>query len=120
MTGCQGCTNCACKANSAKMESVWVDLAPEAIHYPALSKDIEVDVCIVGAGITGLTAAYLLRQAGKTVAVISKGEVGMGVTGYTSAHLTAFLDIRYTALRQRFGLEATRKMAQDSQQAIAF
>ena len=63
----------------------------------------EVDVVIVGAGITGLTAAYLLKQSGKRVAVFDRQQFGAGETGNTSAHLTYVTDSRITDLQKRFG-----------------
>jgi glycine/D-amino acid oxidase-like deaminating enzyme/nitrite reductase/ring-hydroxylating ferredoxin subunit len=63
----------------------------------------EVDVVIVGAGITGLTAAYLLKRAGKRVAVFDRERIGAGESGNTSAHLTYVTDSRITDLQQRFG-----------------
>ena len=50
-------------------KSYWLDSAPMN-RFGSLERDLTVDVAIVGAGITGLTAAYLLKRAGKTVAVI--------------------------------------------------
>ena len=60
--------------------------------FPALKADLTVDVAIVGAGITGLTAATLLKKAGLSVAVIEAKRVAEGVSGYTTAHITEALD----------------------------
>ena len=48
----------------------------------------EVDVVVIGGGITGLTTAYLLTRSGKRVAVFDRERIGSGETGNTSAHLT--------------------------------
>ena len=58
-----------------RLESYWTDSEPIP-GYPALNRDIEVDVAVVGAGITGLTAAYLLKQAGRRVAVLDRDRIG--------------------------------------------
>jgi glycine/D-amino acid oxidase-like deaminating enzyme/nitrite reductase/ring-hydroxylating ferredoxin subunit len=68
----------------------------------------EVGVVIVGAGITGLTAAYLLKQSGKRVAVFERERIGSGETGNTSAHLTCVTDERITTLAERFGEDGAR------------
>ncbi|MEO6529087.1 MAG: FAD-binding oxidoreductase, partial [Gemmatimonadaceae bacterium] len=63
---------------------------------------------VVGAGITGLTAAYLLARSGKRVAIAERERIGSGETGNTSAHLTQITDLRITELARRFGREAAR------------
>ena len=67
---------------TAVHSSVWQP-APSA-SYPTLQGDLKVDVAIVGAGITGLTAALLLKRAGLRVAVVEQGAIGAGTTGYTT------------------------------------
>jgi len=65
-------------------------LAPS--RFPPLARDLTVDVAIIGAGITGLTAAWQLRKAGLKVAVLDLHGVARGATGHTSGHLTALPD----------------------------
>ncbi|MHC2991006.1 hypothetical protein OB13_05190 [Pontibacter sp. HJ8] len=57
--------------------------------YPQLQGDIEVDVAIVGAGITGISTAYLLAREGKRVAVLESFQVGSGTTGSSTGNLYA-------------------------------
>ncbi|HEV8214605.1 MAG TPA: FAD-binding oxidoreductase, partial [Gemmatimonadaceae bacterium] len=63
----------------------------------------EVDVVVIGAGITGLTTAYLLKKSGKRVGVFDRERIGSGESGNTSAHLTCVTDERITALAKQFG-----------------
>jgi glycine/D-amino acid oxidase-like deaminating enzyme/nitrite reductase/ring-hydroxylating ferredoxin subunit len=70
---------------------------------PRLSKDLHVDVCVVGGGITGVTAAYLLRKAGRSVALLERGRCCSVDTGHTTAHLTQSTDARLNKLVSRFG-----------------
>ena len=72
-------------------------------QFEKLDSDDEVDVVVVGAGITGLTTAYLLAKHGKRVAVVERHRCASGDTGYTSAHLTMVTDTRLTDLVKRFG-----------------
>ena len=58
-------------------------------RLPRLAEDIEADVAIVGAGITGITTAYLLAKAGKDVVVVDAGRILNGTTGFTTAKVTA-------------------------------
>ncbi|MDP9152315.1 MAG: FAD-binding oxidoreductase, partial [Myxococcota bacterium] len=98
-------------------EAYWIATCP-ARHYPPLDGDREVDVAIVGGGITGITAALLLQRAGKHVAVLEAKRIAAGVTGHTTAHLTEALDARYATLVRDFGAEGARLAAQASRAAI--
>lgn len=72
-------------------------------EFPAVTRGEHVDVVVVGGGITGLTAAYLLTSAGKRVAVLERDRCAQVDTGHTSAHLTMVTDTRLTPLAERFG-----------------
>ena len=72
-------------------------------QYPTLSEDTRADVVVVGGGITGLTAAYLLLSAGKSVVLLERNRCALGDTGYTSAHLTMVTDVRLSELVKRLG-----------------
>jgi glycine/D-amino acid oxidase-like deaminating enzyme/nitrite reductase/ring-hydroxylating ferredoxin subunit len=98
-------------------ESLWLRTSADP-GFPPLSGDVTVDVCVVGAGIAGITAAHLLQRAGKRVAVLDQGKVGNGVTGFTTAHLTEALDTRYFELRRTFGDEGARLAAHSQRAAI--
>lgn len=85
-----------------KSESYWLAQSGKP-SFPALSSNLTVDVLVVGGGITGVTAALLLRQAGKSVALVEKYSLGRGETGHTTAHLTYMTDTRLTDLVSTFG-----------------
>lgn len=72
-------------------------------RFSELADDAEVDVVVVGGGITGLTTAYLLAKAGKRVIVLERGRCGATDTGHTSAHLTMVTDARLSGLVETFG-----------------
>jgi glycine/D-amino acid oxidase-like deaminating enzyme/nitrite reductase/ring-hydroxylating ferredoxin subunit len=82
--------------------SYWTDNTP-APRFSALKEDIAVDVLVVGAGITGITAAYLLKQAGHNVALVDKERCLSGDTTYTTAHLTCVTDTPLSTLVENFG-----------------
>src|SRR5919204_6906028 len=98
-------------------ESVWsaTTALPEC---GALEENLHVDVCIVGAGIAGLSTAYHLAQAGKRVAVLDDGPLVSGMTRMTSGHLTNMLDDRYSELEKLHGAEAIRVAADSHSAAI--
>lgn len=97
--------------------SFWRTAYPEAL-YPALQADLEVEVAIVGGGISGLTAAYLLKQAGLKVAVIEKDTVGGGTSGRTTGKVTSQHNLIYADLQQRLGGETARLYGEANQAAV--
>jgi len=86
--------------------------------YPSLSCDQEVDVCIIGAGISGLTAAYLLGKENKSVVLLDDGPIAGGQTVRTTGHLTNTLDDRYYHLESYFGQKNTKLIAESHRAAI--
>jgi glycine/D-amino acid oxidase-like deaminating enzyme/nitrite reductase/ring-hydroxylating ferredoxin subunit len=97
--------------------SFWLESTADT-DYPPLEGAISVDVAVIGAGITGLTAAMLLKQAGKTVAVIESKRIVRGATGYTTAKVTAGHGLIYGELEGTFGREGARIYAQANQAAV--
>ena len=97
--------------------SVWAATA-QLPPYSPLTADITADVCVVGAGIAGLTTAYLLTQVGKSVVVLDDGAIGSGMTGATTAHLANALDDRYFELERLHGERGARLAAESHTAAI--
>src|SRR5947209_8813625 len=90
----------------------------ETPSEPVLAEDERADVCVVGAGIAGMTTAYLLAREGKSVVVIDDGPVGGGMTGRTTAHLVNALDDRYFELERLHGGRGARLAAESHTAAI--
>ena len=81
---------------------VWIDDTPIR-KFPKLQRNINVGVLVVGAGVTGITTAYLLKKAGSTVALIERERVASIDTGHTTAHLTYITDVPLQQLLHNFG-----------------
>lgn len=79
--------------------SYWIDTtsAPDRTSSPVPD---EVDVAVIGAGITGLTAGYLLACSGRSVAVLESGRIASGVSGHTTAKVSAQHSLIYDDLRR--------------------
>jgi glycine/D-amino acid oxidase-like deaminating enzyme/nitrite reductase/ring-hydroxylating ferredoxin subunit len=94
----------------------------ESASFPTfgtLASDQRVDVVVVGGGITGLTAAYLLTTAGKTVALLERGRCAEIDTGHTTAHLTMVTDTRLPELVKQFGRDHAQAVWDGGLAAIA-
>src|SRR5919205_443473 len=88
--------------------------------FPRYAGDDHVrDVAVVGGGITGLTTALLLQQAGAAVAVLEADAVAAGVTGYTTAKVTSLHGLTYADLERSFGPDGARAYAEANQAALA-
>ena len=98
--------------------SLWIGTTPETT-YPPLSGEVTVDVAVIGAGITGLSTAALLKRAGARVAVIEAGRVASGVTGYTTAKVSSLHGLTYASLEKRLGPDAARTYGEANQSGIA-
>jgi glycine/D-amino acid oxidase-like deaminating enzyme/nitrite reductase/ring-hydroxylating ferredoxin subunit len=98
--------------------SSWFGTAPALPAFAPLSENTSADVVIVGAGIAGLTTAYLLSKAGRKVLVLEDGELASGESGRTTAHLSFALDDRYTTLENLFGPEGAKLAAESHQAAV--
>jgi len=97
--------------------SFWLGTTPET-DYPALTDDVSVDVAVVGAGITGITAAVLLKRAGKTVALLESRRIVHGASGYTTAKVTSGHGSGYSKIRKGFGEDGARTYAEANEAAI--
>jgi len=104
-------------SDSGHTTSVWMDTT-EVPQFQPLTQDLRSNVCVVGAGIAGMTTAYLLARAGRAVVLIDDGPIGGGETSRTTAHLTAALDNRYYNIEKMHGEEGARVAAESHMSAI--
>lgn len=97
--------------------SIWQEsVSPRKL--PPLENKVEVDVCVIGAGIAGLSTAYLLAQEGKQVLVLDHAQAGAGETGRTTAHLACALDDRFVEVERIHGQEGAALAADSHRAAI--
>ncbi|HXN75451.1 MAG TPA: FAD-dependent oxidoreductase, partial [Gemmatimonadaceae bacterium] len=104
-------------SDSGHTTSVWMDTT-EVPQFQPLTQDLRANVCVIGAGIAGMTTAYLLARAGRAIVLIDDGPIGGGETSRTTAHLTAALDDRYYNIEVMHGEEGARLAAESHMSAI--
>lgn len=104
-------------SESSSHHSFWVQTAPLP-ETPALGDHTSAEVVIVGAGIAGLTTAYLLAREGKSVVVLDDGLPASGQTHNTTAHLSNEIDDRYTEMHRLHGERGAQLAAQSHSMAI--
>ncbi len=104
-------------SNSEQTLSIWM-LTAEELETAPLVENMHAEVCIVGAGIAGMTTAYLLTRAGKTVVVLDDGHIGGGMTERTTAHLANAIDDRYVEIEHLHGEKGALLTAESHTAAI--
>lgn len=100
-----------------KVESIWSGTTPST-NFSALSGKLQTDVAVIGGGIAGINAAYLLKQSGLKVAVIEATYIAAGTSGNTTAKVTSQHKLKYSYLIHAFGKEKAQLYADSNQWAI--
>jgi len=103
-------------SDSGRTTSIWMETVVPV--FPPLAANTQADVCVIGAGIAGLSTAFLLARSGKSVIVLEDGHIGGGETGRTTAHLTTALDDRYFELEYLHGSLGAQMAAESHAAAI--
>jgi glycine/D-amino acid oxidase-like deaminating enzyme/nitrite reductase/ring-hydroxylating ferredoxin subunit len=97
--------------------SFWERTAQKFSTAP-LRQNITAEICVIGAGIAGVTTAYLAARENRSVVLVDDGPVGGGMTGRTTAHLVNAIDDRYVDLEKFLGEECARLTAESHTAAI--
>lgn len=109
--------NTAMKNETGGTTSLWMATA-DVPTFPPLAADASTEVCIVGAGIAGMTVGYLLARAGKKVLILDDGLIGGGETGRTTAHLAFAQDDFFSQIERVHGEEGARIAAESHRAAV--
>jgi glycine/D-amino acid oxidase-like deaminating enzyme len=103
--------------DSAQTTSVWMATG-DVPSFPALQESVQADVCLIGAGIAGLTTAYLLSREGKSVVVLDAASIAGGQSQRTTAHLSNAIDDRFHEIEGPHGEQGVRLAAESHTAAI--
>ncbi len=99
------------------MNSFWIENFKKKT-YPTLDKDLNVDVCIIGGGLTGLSCAYYLSKNNLSVCILEKDKIMEKTSGHTTAKITSQHGLIYKYLYDSYGKEYAKKYLNSNQQAI--
>lgn len=100
------------------MNSIWLETFKYNKTFEKLNQNISCDVCIIGAGIFGLTCAYYLTKQGFNVAVLDRDDIGTKATGHTTAKITSQHGLIYKHLIDDYGLHFAKSYLYANQKAI--
>ena len=90
------------------VSTYYADSAHKQLAYPALLGDQRADICIIGAGYTGLSSALHLAERGYSVIVIEAETVGFGASGRNGGHVGIGQRKDQYYLEKQFGNEIAR------------
>src|SRR5919204_866373 len=97
--------------------SFW-ERTTKKLYTDPLQENVTADVCVIGAGVAGVTTAYLAARENRRVILIDDGPVGGGMTSRTTAHLVNAIDDRYIDIEKFLGEECARLTAESHTAAI--
>ncbi len=83
-----------------------------------LTEDITTDICIIGAGIFGLTCGYYLTKLGYKVTILEKSEIASKTTGHTTAKITSQHGLFYDYLVNSYGQKFAKDYLYANEEAI--
>lgn len=92
-------------------QSIWNAYGVQQDFFK-LKKNIEVEVAIVGGGITGITTAMLLKEQGLDVAVLEAREVGKGTSSRSTGNLYAITDELLSPFKSKYDLDKVREVVE--------
>ncbi|WEZ85947.1 FAD-binding oxidoreductase (plasmid) [Rhizobium sp. 32-5/1] len=101
----------ATQANTGHIASWYAATANDKTVRPTLDGPIEADVCIIGAGFTGISAALDLAEKGMSVVVLEAERIGFGASGRNGGQIVNGYSRDFDTLERRFGPDTARKLA---------
>ena len=105
------------KLSGENMKSVWTDTS-DISDFKSLNDDIKTDVLIIGGGIAGVLAAYMLHEAGVNYVLVEADKICSGITKNTTAKITSQHGLIYDKLLTSFGEEKAKLYLQANQEAL--
>ncbi len=101
-------------------KSIWEATTAASISFSVFEGNEETDIVIVGGGITGITAAMLLSNAGKKVILLEANTIGHGTTGHSTGNLYVTVDEHLSTIRKKWNSDVMKAVVQSRMAAIDF
>lgn len=105
--------------DAAHAPSYYAATANRIPNLPALAGDHDCDVCVVGGGYTGLSAALELAGRGYDVALLEAKRIGWGASGRNGGHIVSGYAADLAGLSPRLGAETARRLWDLAEEAKA-
>lgn len=99
-------------------QTPWMKGVPLSFVRPPLNGDMQADVAVIGGGLMGCTAAYLLARAGKRVILLEKAQIGYGETSRAAGFCTHLTEVALQDVCRRFGRQRAALVRASARQAI--
>lgn len=101
------------------MSSYWIQSTKNLKLNEKITNNYETDVCIIGAGLAGLSTGYYLAKEGINVIILDKDNIGQKVSGNTTAKITLQHNLIYDYLIKSFGMDFAMKYFKSNKEAIS-
>ena len=98
--------------------SIWQDTVNDSDKYEALNENIDVDILIIGGGITGCSTFYQFRDDNRKIALVEKNRIGSGASSRSSAKITFLQEDIYTRLNNIFGRDKSYLYYRSQKEAL--
>jgi glycine/D-amino acid oxidase-like deaminating enzyme/nitrite reductase/ring-hydroxylating ferredoxin subunit len=98
--------------------SLWQDSVEDYRSANKADHSLLYDVVIVGGGITGITSALLMQNAGLKCLVLEAKGLCFGTTGGTTAHINTLLEVPYSTIEKKFSKEKAKLVAESVTEAL--
>lgn len=100
-----------------KKTSLWLDTIKES-RGQSLNRDLDVDVLIIGGGLTGISICYQLKDLNLNVCLVERNKIGHGVTSKTTGKLNYLQGIVYSKIQSDVSLESAKMYLKSQKEGI--
>ncbi len=101
------------------MSSLWMNFIEDKTNFNSINSNKTCDVCIIGSGITGLSAGYYLSKKGLSVIILDKSDIGTKTSGNTTGKITYQHNLIYDYLINSYSEKFAKGYLDANKEAIS-